>query len=171
MLCIKCVVIWHFCNEWHYRQMHRRWEGKIKLQASTCFIIYWRTRIWWVNWLPLATGPMIVASLALAVGSIGHSTGLVGRSLLLKKEYINWWAQITARSSYLHIHLKTLKIGGKIDWFSQVRLSYWSDFSKPCVQKKGLDRHSYSVTPILNSTSYAIFSKNVFLTNPIIAFA
>ena len=116
-------------------------------------------------------GPMIVASLALAVGSIGHSTGLVGRSLLLKKEYINWWAQITARSSYLHIHLKTLKIGGKIDWFSQVRLSYWSDFSKPCVQKKGLDRHSYSVTPILNSTSYAIFSKNVFLTNPIIAFA
>lgn len=139
-----------------------REKTKSNYRTSTCFIIYWRTGIRWVNWLPLATGPMIVASLALAVGSIGNSTGLVGRSLLLKKEHIYWWAQITARSSYLHIHLKTLKIGGKIDWFSQVRLSYWSDFSKPCVQKKGLDRHSYSVTPLLNLTSYAIFSKNVF---------
>ena len=110
-LCIKCVVIRHFCNEWHYTKLHRSREDKIKLQHKYLFHHLWWTGIRWVNWLSLATGPTIVASLALAVGSIGHSTGLVGRSLLLKKKYID--EHITARSSCLHIHFKGIKDRGK----------------------------------------------------------
>ena len=65
----------------------RKAKSNYNTIQCVCFIIHEGQRCNGINWPPLAIGTMIAASFALAVGNIEHSTGLVARSLLLKKFY------------------------------------------------------------------------------------